>query len=71
VRVLRAILGELLGLFVADWTQTGITVGLLVAAWLISRTSSAAAALLLVAGIVVQLVVSSVADARRREASSR
>ena len=71
MRVLRTILDELLGLFVADWTQTGITVGLLVTAWLISRTSTPAAALLLVGGIVVQLVVSSVADARRREASSR
>ena len=69
MRVLRTILDELLGLFVADWTQTGITLGLLVAAWFTSRANPPAAAAILVVGLVAQLVGNSLAEARRRSAT--
>jgi hypothetical protein len=64
---LAAALGEIAGLFVADWVQAGVTVVLLTGVYLLSRASAGLlAGVCLAAALALQLIWFTSADARRR-----
>jgi hypothetical protein len=66
MRFVRAAVEEVVGLFVADWTQTLITVVLLGLGWLaIARLHSAVMAFALAAALAAQLIFATGAEARR------
>ncbi len=66
MRFARAALDEVIGLFVADWTQALITVAILGLGWLaIARLHSSILAFALAAALAVQLVFATGAEARR------
>jgi hypothetical protein len=67
VRFIRAAGAEILGLFVGDWLQTAVSVGILALAWLaLSRFHLEGLAFVLVLALAAQLVY-----ATTREASAR
>ena len=69
MRFLRAAVNEVVGLFVADWTQTLVSVAILALAWLLlSRVHFWPLTFVVPALIATQLIYSTVADARRRSA---
>jgi hypothetical protein len=66
---LRAAVSEVVGLFVGDWFQTGISVAILAVAWLaLSRLHVAGLAYVIAVALAVQLVVATGAEARRKRA---
>jgi hypothetical protein len=66
---LRAAVSEVVGLFVGDWFQTGISVAILAVAWLaLSRLHVAGLAYVIAVALAVQLVVATSAEARRKKA---
>jgi len=72
VKAIRAVVHEVVGLFVSDWTQTAVTVAIIAAAWiLIPRFHYAAIAFALAAALAVQLIVATGAEARRGRAATR
>jgi hypothetical protein len=67
VRFIRAAGAEILGLFVGDWLQTAVSVGILALAWLaLSRFHLEGLAFVLALALAAQLVY-----ATTREASAR
>jgi len=69
VRFVRAAIDEVLGLFVADWIQALITIGILAAGWVaIPRLHSAGFAFALAVALALQLVFATGAEARRTRA---
>ena len=69
MRFLRAAVNEVVGLFVADWTQTGISVVILAMAWLVlSRFHYWLLNFIIPLLIASQLVYATVIEARRRGA---
>jgi hypothetical protein len=66
VRFIRAAVDEVVGLFVGDWTQTGVSVAILALGWLaLSRLHITGLAFILCVALAVQLVVATAAEARR------
>ncbi len=66
MKAVRAVADEIIGLFVADWSQTAITLAIIVVAWfLIPRLHLAAIAFALAAALAVQLIFATIAEARR------
>ena len=71
MRFLRAALDEVVGLFVSDWTQTGITVAIIAVAWFaVPRLHLAAVAFAFALALAAQLVFATGAEARRTRALS-
>jgi len=66
VSFLRAAVDEVVGLFVGDWIQTIVSVGILGLGWLaLSRVHILGLAFLLCVALAVQLVLATTAEARR------
>jgi hypothetical protein len=67
MRFLRAAVSEVLGLFVADWTQTLTSVVILAVGWLaLPRFKLAGVAFAVALALAVQLVVATLVEARRK-----
>ena len=63
---LRAAVDEVVGLFVGDWIQTIVSVGILGLGWLaLSRLHILGLAFVLCVALAVQLVLATAAEARR------
>jgi hypothetical protein len=73
VRFVRPVVKEIVGLFVADWVQSGVIVVIMALGWLVFRRVGAPALPLLVTLLAAQLVWFARAEARRlaRPASGR
>lgn len=72
MRIIRAVLDEVVGLFVSDWTQTAVTIAIIAIAWfLIPRFHFVAIAFALAIALAAQLIVATRAEARRTRAASR
>ena len=72
MKALRAVVDEVVGLFVSDWTQTAVTIAIIAIAWfLIPRFHFVAIAFALAVALAVQLIVATRAEARRSRAASR
>ena len=66
---LRAAGSEVIGLFVGDWTQTGVSVAILAAGWLaLPRLHVEGVAYVLAFALAVQLILATAAEARRKKA---
>jgi hypothetical protein len=66
VSFLRAAVDEVVGLFVGDWIQTIVSVGILGLGWLaLSRLHILGLAFVLCIALAVQLVLATAAEARR------
>jgi hypothetical protein len=66
VSFLRAAVDEVVGLFVGDWIQTIVSVGILGLGWLaLSRLHILGLAFVLCVALAVQLVLATAAEARR------
>lgn len=71
MKFLRAAAGEVIGLFVADWTQTAVSVAILAVAWLLlSRVHHWLLNFIIPMLIAGQLIYATVIDARRRAIKS-
>jgi hypothetical protein len=67
---MRAAVSEVLGLFVADWTQTLTSVVILAAGWLaLPRLRVAGLAFAVALALAAQLVVATLVEARRKSGS--
>ncbi len=63
----KAALAEVIGLFVGDWTQTIISVVILVAGWFVlSRMHQSGLAFMVALALAAQLVLATRLEARRR-----
>jgi hypothetical protein len=68
MRWLRAAASEVIGLFVGDWFQSGVSVAILAAGWLaLPRLRVEGAAYVLAVALAVQLVLATAAEARRKK----
>jgi hypothetical protein len=66
---LRAAATEVIGLFVGDWFQTGVSVAILGAGWLVlPRLHVEGVAYALAIALAVQLILATAAEARRKKA---
>ncbi|HEV2217158.1 MAG TPA: hypothetical protein VGV88_06255 [Candidatus Dormibacteraeota bacterium] len=69
MRWLRAAASEVIGLFVGDWFQTGVSVAILAGGWLaLPRLHVAGVAFALAIALAAQLVLATAAEARRKRA---
>ncbi|HEV3231798.1 MAG TPA: hypothetical protein VG245_06060 [Candidatus Dormibacteraeota bacterium] len=67
MRLLRATVAEVVGLFVADWTQTIGILAILALGWLLSRALPAAPiGFALAALLAAHLLYTTVSESRRR-----
>jgi hypothetical protein len=72
MRVVRAVVDEVVGLFVSDWTQTAVTIGIIAIAWfLIPRFHFVAIPFVLAAALAIQLIFATGAEARRTRAAAK
>lgn len=66
---LRAAAAEVVGLFVGDWFQTGVSVAILAAGWLaLPRLHVEGVAYVLAVALAAQLILATAAEARRKKA---
>ncbi|TME97333.1 MAG: hypothetical protein E6I39_12990 [Chloroflexi bacterium] len=66
---LGAAASEVIGLFVGDWVQSGVSVAILAAAWLaLPRLHVEGVAYVLAVALAVQLILATAAEARRKKA---
>jgi hypothetical protein len=71
VRFLRAAVAEVIGLFVGDWAQTAVSVGILGIGWFVlSRVHVAGIAFLIAIALAVQIVYATTVEARQRAGRS-
>ena len=69
MRWFRAAVSEVVGLFVGDWFQTGVSIAILGAGWLaLPRLHVEGVAYALGVALAVQLVLATAAEARRKKA---
>jgi hypothetical protein len=69
VSAVRAVVREVIGLFVADWTQALLTLAIIALAWFaIPRLHSALFAFALAVALAVQLIFATGAEAHRMRA---
>ncbi len=65
----RAAASEVIGLFVGDWVQSGVSVAILAAGWLaLPRLHVEGVAYVLAVALAVQLILATAAEARRKKA---
>jgi hypothetical protein len=68
---LRAAVAEVIGLFVGDWAQTAMSVGILGIGWfLLSRFHTAGIAFLIPVALAAQIVYATTLEARQRAGRS-
>jgi len=66
VRFLRAAASEVIGLFVGDWAQTIVSVGILGIGWFVlSRVHAGGIAFLIAIALAAQLVYATTLEARQ------
>ncbi|MEA2643282.1 MAG: hypothetical protein QOG08_308 [Chloroflexota bacterium] len=71
MRFLRAAVAEVIGLFVGDWAQTAVSVGILGIGWFVlSRIHVAGVAFLIPLALASQLVYATTLEARQRAGRS-
>jgi hypothetical protein len=70
LKVVRAVCGEVVGLFVADWVQSAVIVLILAAGWFTLRRFGPATLVPLVALLAGQMVWFARAEARRLAAGA-
>ena len=71
MKFLRAAVAEVIGLFVGDWAQTGVSVGILVIGWFVlSRVHVAGIAFLIAIALAAQIVYATTLEARERAGRS-
>lgn len=71
MRFLRAAVAEVIGLFVGDWAQTAVSVGILGIGWFVlSRVHVAGIAFLIAIALAVQIVYATTLEARQRAGRS-
>jgi hypothetical protein len=71
VKFLRAAVAEVIGLFVGDWAQTGVSVGILGIGWFVlSRVHVAGIAFLIAIALAAQIVYATTLEARERAGRS-
>lgn len=70
MRFLGAAAGEVVGLFIADWLQTGVVIVILAAGWLGFTKFGAPALAVLVLLLAAQLVWFATVEARRSRQTS-
>jgi hypothetical protein len=71
VRFVRAAVAEVIGLFVGDWAQTAVSVGILGIGWFVlSRVHVAGIAFLIAIALAVQIVYATTLEARQRAGRS-
>ena len=71
MRFLRAAVAEVIGLFVGDWAQTGVSVGILGIGWFVlSRVHVAGIAFLIAIALAAQIVYATTREARERAGRS-
>ena len=64
---LRAAVAEVIGLFVGDWAQTAVSVGILGIGWfLLSRIHTNGIAFVIAIALAAQLVYATTLEARQR-----
>ena len=67
MKFLRAAGAEIIGLFVGDWIQTGLSVAILAAGWLLlSRVHIDGLAFVLAIALAAQIVYATTLEARQR-----
>jgi hypothetical protein len=67
MRFLRAAAAEVIGLFVGDWAQTAVSVGILGIGWFaLSRVHVGGVAFVIAAALAAQLVYATSIEARQR-----
>jgi len=70
VRFIRAAGAEVLGLFVGDWLQTGVSIAIIALGWLVlSRVHLEGLAFVVAVGLAAQLVYATTLEARQRARS--
>jgi hypothetical protein len=68
---LRAAVAEVIGLFVADWAQTAVSVGMLGIGWfLLSRVHANGIGFVIAVALAAQLVYATTLEARQRASRS-
>ena len=67
MRFLRAAVAEVIGLFVGDWAQTAVSVGILGIGWFVlSRVHVAGIAFVIAIALAAQIVYATTLEARQR-----
>ena len=71
MRFLRAAAAEVIGLFVGDWAQTAISVGILGIGWFVlSRVHEVGVAFVIAVALAAQIVYATTLEARQRAGRS-
>jgi hypothetical protein len=71
VRFLRAAVAEVIGLFVGDWAQTAVSVGILGIGWFVlSRVHVSGIAFVIAIALAAQIVYATTLEARQRAGRS-
>lgn len=66
MRFIRAAAAEVVGLFVGDWAQTAVSVGILALGWLLlSRVHVAGLGFVIVVALAGQLIYATMLEARQ------
>jgi hypothetical protein len=67
VRFIRAAAAQVIGLFVGEWTQTVLSVGILAGGWFVlSRVHVGGLSYVVAVALAAQLVYATTAEARRQ-----
>lgn len=67
MKFLRAAAAEVIGLFVGDWVQTGVSIGILAIGWFVlSRVHVAGIAFVIAVALAAQIVYATTLEARQR-----
>jgi hypothetical protein len=71
MKFLRAAVAEVIGLFVGDWTQTAVSIGILGIGWLLlSRVHVNGIAFVIGVALAAQIVYATTLEARQRSGHS-
>lgn len=71
MKFLRAALAEVIGLFVGDWAQTAVSIGILGVGWLVlSRVHVNGIAFVIGIALAAQIVYATTLEARQRSGRS-
>ena len=71
MRFLRAAAAEVIGLFVGDWAQTAVSIGILGIGWVVlSRVHVNGIAFVIGVALAAQIVYATTLEARRRSGRS-
>ena len=71
MRFLRAAAAEVIGLFVGDWAQTAVSIGILGIGWVVlSRVHVAGIAFVIAVALAAQIVYATTLEARQRAGRS-